>query len=83
MSEQGPLALAEELVHQPGLGAGEQIARGVAVVLDVAADQAVEPVEAENLVELVEGDEDAASRSMRSSTGRWKTNGFPGTTVTP
>lgn len=46
LAEQGTLALAEELIHQPGLGAGEQIARCLAVVLYVAADEPVEAVEA-------------------------------------
>ena len=66
LSEQGALALAEELVHQPGLGTGEQVARRLAVMLDVASDEAVEAVEAEDLVELVECHQDAVASALES-----------------
>ena len=70
LSEQGSLALAEELVHQPGLGAREQVACRLAVVLDMASDQAVEPVEAKDLMELVEGDEDAVAGALVGFVGQ-------------
>ena len=39
-------------------------------MLDVASDEAVEAVEAQNLVELVEGDEDATTGALKGFPGR-------------
>ena len=54
---QRPLLVVEELLHEPGLGACEEIRGHIAVVLDVAPEQPVETAHLVDVLELVEGDE--------------------------
>ncbi len=53
---QRPLPGLEQLLHEAGLGAGEDVRGDLAVVLDVASDQPVEILDLPDVLELVERD---------------------------
>lgn len=68
LAVEGPTLAGEELAHHPHVGAGEDVARRLAVVLDLAADDRVDlPAGGEHVLELVEDDEhpDAALAVQR------------------
>ena len=51
----------EQQPHEPRLGAGEDVGRDLAVVLDVAAQKTVQAVDPPDVLELVECDEGAVA----------------------
>jgi hypothetical protein len=61
---QRPLLVFEQLLHQPRFGAGEDVGGDLALVLDVAADQAVEVGDLVDVLELVQGDEGAVAAAF-------------------
>ncbi len=58
---QRPVLRLEQQPHQPRLGAGEDVGRDLAVVLDVAAQKTVQAVDPPDVLELVECDERAVA----------------------
>src|SRR5579875_969256 len=65
LSIEGPAAVGEELAHHADVRAGEYVACGVAVVLNLRADHGVETVlGGQHVLELVEDDERARAASL-------------------
>src|ERR671937_1604833 len=59
LTEERTLASGEERLHHARLGSREDVAGELAVVLDVTAQDPVDAIELQHLVELVEGDDEA------------------------
>ena len=71
LPEEGAPAVGEQLSHHPDVRAGEDIARGVAVVLDLRADRGVQPLAgAQHVLELVEDDERASAVALVQAPGQ-------------
>ena len=64
-------AVTEEVIHHADVRAGEGVARGLGVVLDLAPDHGIDPLlGGEHVLELVEDDEDPAPVTFVQSTGK-------------